>query len=57
MIKLLAAVAFMGFALATGVADAGFDPPPAVPAPAALILLTAGAGAVAIGSWWRGRRK
>ena len=58
MVKLLAAVAFMSLALTAGVADAGFDPPPrAVPAPAALALLTFGAGAVAIGTWWRGRRK
>ena len=58
MVKLLAAVVFMSLALAAGVADAGFDPSlRAIPAPAALALLTVGAGAVAIGTWWRGRRK
>jgi hypothetical protein len=58
MLKLLAAVAFMSLALASGVADASADPPPGVvPAPAALVLLTVGAGVVAIGTWWRGRGK
>ena len=58
MVKLLTALAFMSLALTAGVVDASdISPPPAVPSPAALVLLTAGAGAVAIATWWRGRGK
>src|SRR5687768_13727940 len=37
-------------------AEAG-GPPGVVPAPPTLVLLTAAAGIVAVGSWWRSRRK
>ena len=42
--------------LAVQLAEAG-GPPFVVPAPPTLVLLTAAAGIVAVGSWWRSRRK
>ena len=54
MLKLVSTVAFASVVLAVQIAEAGAV---TVPAPPAVGLLTAGAAVIALGSWWRSRRK
>ena len=54
MLKLVTTGVLASALLAVGVAEAGLA---AVPAPPAIGLLAVGAAVVAVGTWWRSRRK
>ena len=54
MLKLVTTAVLASAVLTVGVAEAGAF---TIPAPPAVGLLTAGAAVVAIGAWWRSRRK
>ena len=54
MLKLVTTAVLASAVLAVGVAEAGSV---TVPAPPAAGLLAAGAAVIAIGAWWRSRKK
>ena len=55
MLKLVPTVVLAGVAFVVQIAEGAGAAP--VPAPPALGLLTAGAAVIAVGVWWRRRRK